>query len=86
MYGSSTRAYKRLKKNNMSHEISCYGTINIPCQYKGPRWISARFYVVDVPGPAVVALPTSELLNLVTLHVKTNNTISTSKTTEDNHL
>lgn len=75
MYGSNTSTYKRLKKNNTKlsaysgHEIPCYGTINIQCQYKDSRWVSAKFYVVDVPGPAVVGLPTSELLNLVTLHV-----------------
>ncbi|KAG8004756.1 hypothetical protein GBF38_016632, partial [Nibea albiflora] len=63
MYAS---AYKRLKKNNMKlsaysgHEIPFYGTIHIPCQYKDFRWVSANFYVVDVPGPAVVGLPTSE--------------------------
>lgn len=45
MYGSDTDAYKRLKKNN-----PCFGTINIPCQYKESRWINAKFYVVDVPG------------------------------------
>lgn len=77
MYGSNTSTYKRLKKNNTKlsaysgHEITCYGTINIQCQYKDSRWVSAKFYVVDVPGPAVVGLPTSELLNLVTLHVDT---------------
>lgn len=70
MYGSNTSTYKRLKKNNTKlsaysgHERPCNGTINIQCQYKDSRWVSAKFYVVDVPGPAVVGLPTSELLNL----------------------
>ena len=77
MYGSDARAYIRLKKNNRKlsaysgHEIPCLGTINIPCCHKESKWINAKFYVVDVPGPAVVGLPTSELLNLVTVHVDT---------------
>lgn len=75
MYGSNTSTYKRLKKNDTKlsaysgDEIPCYGTINIQCQYMDSKWVNAKFYVVDVPGPAVVGLPTSELLNLVTLHV-----------------
>ena len=31
--------------------------------------MKATFYVVDVPGPAVVGLPTSEQLHLVNIHV-----------------
>lgn len=49
--------------------IPCFGTINIPCQNKQSRWIDAKFYVVDVPGPAVDGLPTNELLSLVTVNV-----------------
>ena len=30
---------------------------------------TTRFYVVDMPDPAVVGLPTSERLNLVTINV-----------------
>ncbi|KAL6486114.1 hypothetical protein MHYP_G00055060 [Metynnis hypsauchen] len=58
-------------KEGSGHGIPCFGTINIPCQYKESKWTSVKFYVVDVPGPAVVGLPTSELLNLVTVHVDT---------------
>ena len=39
------------------------------CQHKSSGWKTTRFYVVDVPGPAVVGLPTSERLNLVTINV-----------------
>lgn len=41
------------------------------CQYKDSSWINTKFYIVDVPGPAVLGIPTSELLNLLTLHVDT---------------
>lgn len=49
--------------------IPCFGTINIPCQNKQSRWIDAKFYVIDVPGPAEEGLPTNELLSLVTANV-----------------
>ena len=39
------------------------------CSYKDEKWTKATFYVVDVPGPAVVGLPTSEQLHLATIHV-----------------
>jgi len=39
----------------------------MPCQYKKPKWIDAKFYVVDIPGPAVVGLPT--LLSIVAVNV-----------------
>lgn len=67
MYGNEAGAYKRLKTNNM--RLSAYSGHEIQCQYKYSKWISAKFNVVDVPGPAVIGLPTSELLNLVTVHV-----------------
>ena len=50
-------------------EIRCLGTLDMKCQHKSSGWKTTRFYVVDVPGPAVVGLPTSEILNLVTINV-----------------
>jgi hypothetical protein len=52
---------------NGSH-IECAGTINIPCQYRDSQWIDAKFFVVNVPGPAVLGLPSCEDLQVVTLH------------------
>ena len=77
MYGKNACTQGRLTKNHKKisaysgHEITCLGTINIPCQYKGSEWVTARFYVVDVPGPAILGLPTCELLKLVTVNVDT---------------
>ena len=77
MYGEDVCSQKYLKKNYRrlsaysGHQIPCLGTIDIPCQYKESEWVNAKFYVVDVPGPAVVGLPTSELLKLVTVNVDT---------------
>ena len=45
------------------------GTLDMKCQHKSSGWKTTRFYVVDVPGPAVVGLPTSERLNHVTINV-----------------
>jgi hypothetical protein len=48
--------------------IKCKGTITINCKYNNSDWTKVRFYVVDVPGPAVLGLQTCELLKVVTLH------------------
>ena len=50
-------------------EIRCLGTLDIKCQRKSSGWKTTKFYVVNVPGPAVVGLPTSEILYLVTINV-----------------
>ena len=49
--------------------IQCLGKIDMYCSYKDEKWMKATFYVVGVLGPAVVGLPTSEQLHLVTIHV-----------------
>jgi len=48
--------------------ISCLGQVDIVCRYRGSEWSTHRFYVVDVPGPAVIGLPTCDKLNVVTIH------------------
>lgn len=59
----------------------------MPCQYKESRWIDAKFYVVDVPGPAVVGLPKCKLLSLVTVNVdvmvKKENNVKGGRQTKD---
>ncbi|KAL0148840.1 hypothetical protein M9458_055849 [Cirrhinus mrigala] len=76
MYGTLTQSMEHLKPASnvkltsyTGDVIPCFGIINMPCQYKQSRWTDAKFYVVDVPGPAVVGLPTCELLSLVTVNV-----------------
>ena len=34
-----------------------------------PSWLQQKFYIIDVPGPAILGLPTCELLGLVKLNV-----------------
>lgn len=64
-----TEASTKLTAYN-GQEIPCMGYMQMPCKRgKQMTWHSTRFYVVDVPGPAVVGLPTSTLLQLLTLSV-----------------
>ena len=49
--------------------IECVGKLDMLCRYKDEKCTKATFYVVDVPGLAVVGLPTSEQLHLVTINV-----------------
>ena len=52
--------------------IPCKGVVNILCKFGESEWKNTSFYVVDVPGPAVLGLPTCELLKVVTLHCAVN--------------
>ena len=49
-------------------KIDCYGTIDLHCKYRDTDWAERKFYIVDVPGPAVCGLPMAEALGLVTIH------------------
>ncbi len=49
-------------------DIRCIGTINILCKFKDSNFHDTQFFVVDVPGPAVVGLPTCDALRLVTIN------------------
>jgi len=51
-----------------SETIPCLEYIEMSAGYL-EVWEPVKFYVVDVPEPAVVGLPTSEQLNLVTINV-----------------
>ena len=58
--------------------INQYGTCKIPCSFRGEK-TEATFHVTDADGPAIIGLPTSLQLRLVTLncHVTTEEEIST---------
>ena len=45
-------------------QIKHHGIVTIPCTY-GKENTLAPFYVTDIPGPAIIGLPTSTDLNLV---------------------
>ena len=48
--------------------IECMGTTRIKLRFGDGRWVETLFYVVNVPGPAVLGLPSCEELKVVTLH------------------
>ena len=49
-------------------EIKCLGRITLGCKSGSSSWVNAVFYIVDVPGPVIIGLPTCEALNLVTIN------------------
>ena len=50
-------------------KIKCVGKVAMPISKNGQNWQNVEFYVVDVPGPAIIGLKESENLGLVTIHV-----------------
>ena len=48
--------------------IKGYGQICILCKFQESCWRNTDFYIVDVKGPAVLGLTSSEQLKVVTLH------------------
>ena len=61
--------------------IKCFGSMTLTCKSGSSNWMKAVFYVVDVPGPVVLGLPTCEALNMVTIncHVETLERTTKSK-------
>ena len=52
--------------------IPCKGIVRLDCKFGDSEFLSTPFYVVDVPGPAILGLPTCEALKVVTLHCAVN--------------
>ena len=48
--------------------IPQYGSITLPCRYRCSEWVYAEFFLIDTNGPAILGLPYSRQLKLVTLH------------------
>ena len=48
--------------------IPQYGSISLPCSYSTTEWVNAEFYIADTDGPAILGLPNSRQLQIVTLH------------------
>ena len=49
-------------------DIKCLGTITLQIRHTQDTYTPAKFYVVDVPGPAIIGLPSCERLQLVTIN------------------
>ena len=45
-------------------QIKHHGMVSIPCTY-GKESTLAPFYITDIPGPAIIGLPTPADLNLL---------------------
>ena len=48
-------------------QLTQHGICKIPCEFKGKKSV-ASFFVTEAEGPAIIGLPTSLELNLVTLN------------------
>ena len=48
--------------------IEQHGSISIPCKYEESGWHKEEFFVTSGDGPAIIGLPSSRRLKLVTLH------------------
>ena len=46
--------------------IPCCGTWSFQCRFQRSMWENTKFHIVDVQGPAVIGLPSSESLKIVT--------------------
>ncbi|XP_038052821.1 uncharacterized protein LOC119725487 [Patiria miniata] len=72
MYGCRWKSFVQPVKTKLTAyngtEIVCLGCIELLCRYKTPKWTKNRFYVVDVPGPAIAGLPMCCELEVVTIH------------------
>ena len=59
-------------------QIKCVGTIKLKCQFNNSQFHESLLYVVDVPDPAIVGLPSRELIKLVKINCECD-TLQTSK-------
>ena len=67
-------------------QIPCLGKTELKCRYETSEWLKTPFFVVDVPGPAVLGLPCCEALHLITLHCSIENTGATAHTRNEKQI
>ncbi len=58
--------------------IKNYGSVLISSKSPAVPWTDCIFHVAETPGPAILALPSSRQLQLVTLHNLTSSNISST--------
>ena len=57
-------------KSYSGHRIECLGSRTLQIQCKSQtHYKKQKFYIIDIPGLAIVGLPTCQLLELMQLHV-----------------
>jgi len=64
---STTPCDVSLLAYNATH-IHHYGTITINCKCRDMPWVPCKFYVSDAPGTAILGYPSTQMLQLVTMH------------------
>jgi hypothetical protein len=65
--GSTSVRPTRLMAYNGT-EIPQYGAISFKCKYGDSEWINTEFYVAESEGPAIIGLPSSRSLKLITIN------------------
>ena len=80
MQGATTKRSTQLIAYNGTR-IEQHGSISLPCQYQKSGWSEENFFVTDGEGPAILGLPSSRRLKLVTLHCQIEEKMSLNKET-----
>lgn len=77
------RQHKYLAQRKLcGHPIPCMGSINLGLQRSNSAYIKKhKFYVVDVPGPAIIGLQSCQDLKLIFLDDDLVNSVSSSQGT-----
>ena len=72
MYGDKWKSLARPTDTHLTayngSTIMCHGFFHLMCSYKGSDWSREKFFIGDVPGPAVAGLPMSQKLQRMTIH------------------
>ena len=63
--------------------IKHYGVVKISCSYGSSNWSTTEFYVAETAGPAILGLPSSRELKLVTLNCEIQTCSSPITSTKD---
>ena len=58
-------------------KFNVWEAYTLGCKSGSPSRVNAVFYIVDVPGPVILGLPTCEALNLVTFHCQLESVVTT---------
>ena len=65
--GSTTPRHTRLMAYNGT-DIPQYGSITLQCKYENSVWIKTEFFIAESDGPAIVGLPSSRALSLISIN------------------
>ena len=63
--------------------IKHYGVVRLPCNYSSSDWSTTEFYIAETTGPAILGLPSSRELKLITLNCEIHSSSAPITSTED---